>query len=370
MTGLRWFCAIFVVPVVLAASPACAACDCRQVRNIVRAGVETVNEHTSEVGGTIAQTILDGVAQLSGYSLRATEAQKRVVEAAQINAVSREKQLARGLAESGRYDPAASACLDLSGIFSIGQSGGGVGLSGRDITNASRNWSYGNEDIGKPVAKGGLSVANAIITDRDRFKGVGGFADPTSDARLLTDAMTLDTSRKEIAGAHIRLVNNIVDPIPAKPITALEGKTPAGRAQIAARQVDASRRSAAHAIISYLGDLVTPTGSAELADWARKAAPQGYPYAIGEAVSQLQAIDIFVRSRFANAKWHQQLAQMSPDAVQREQLLATVLTQQIEWMRFDLERRNAVAIAALLSSVLDARDAGTTNIPLAPVAGH
>lgn len=338
MTGLRWSCALFVVSGVLAASPACAACDCRQVRNIVGAGVETVNEHTSEVGGTIAQTILDGVAQLSGYSLRATEAQKRVMEAAQINAVSREKQLARGLAESGRYDPAASACLDLSGIFSIGQSGGGVGLSGRDITNASRNWSYGNEDIGKPVAQGGLSVANAIITDRDRFKGVGGFADPTSDARLLTDAMTLDTSRKEIAGAHIRLVNNIVDPIPAKPITALEGKT--------------------------------PTGSAELADWARKAAPQGYPYAIGEAVSQLQAIDIFVRSRFANAKWHQQLAQMSPDAVQREQLLATVLTQQIEWMRFDLERRNAVAIAALLSSVLDPRDAGTTNIPLAPVAGH
>ncbi|GAA5628132.1 hypothetical protein Brsp05_03428 [Brucella sp. NBRC 12953] len=370
MTGLLRRLAILVVVVALAASPARAACDCSRVRNIVQQGVETVNGHTSEVGGAIAKTILDGVAQLSGYSLRATEAQKRVMEAAQVNAVSREKQIARGLAESGRYDPAVSACLDLSGIFSLGQSGRGAGLSGKDVTNASRNWSYGNEDIGKPVVQGGLAVANAIITDRDRFKGAGGFADPTSDVRLLTDAMTLDTSKKDIAGAHIRLVNNIVDPIPAKPITLLEARTPAGRAQVAARQVDASRRSTAHAIISYLGDLVTPTGSDALVRWARKATPQGYPYAIGEQISQLQAIDIFVRSRFANAKWHQQMAQMSPNAVQREQLLATVLTQQIEWMRFDLERRNAAAIAAILSTLLDTRDMGTTSIPLAPASGR
>ncbi|WP_079211176.1 hypothetical protein [Brucella pituitosa] len=361
---------ILGVLVALAGSPATAACDCSRVRNIVQRGVETVNGHTSDVGRAIAKTILDGVAQLSGYSLRATEAQKRVLEAAQVNAVSREKQIARGLAESGRYDPAASACLDLSGIFSLGHSGRGAGLSGKDVTNASRNWSYGNEDIGKPVAQGGLAVANAIITDRDRFKGAGGLADPTSDVRLLTDAMTLDTSKKELAGAHIRLVNNIIDPIPAKPITVLEDRTPAGRAQVAARQVDASRRSAAHAIISYLGDLVTPTGSDALARWARDATPQGYPYAIGEQISQLQAIDIFVRSRFANAKWHQQMAQMSPDAVQREQLLATVLTQQIEWMRFDLERRNAAAIAAILSTLLDTRDMGTTSIPLSPASGR
>lgn len=370
MTGLLRHFARFVVMGVLAPSPAAAACDCARVRNIVHQGVETINEHTSAVGGTIAQTILDGVAQLSGYSLRATEAQKRVMEAAQVNAISREKQIARGFAESGRYDPAASACLDLSGIFSIGKANRGAGLSGKDVTNASRNWSYGNEEIGQPVVQGGLAVANAIITDRDRFKGTGGLADPTSDARLLTDAMTLDTSKKDIAGAHIRLVNNIIDPIPAKPITALEDKTPAGRAQIAARQVDASRRSAAHAIVSYLGDLVTPTGSDDLAAWAKKAAPQGYPHAVGEHVSQLQAIDIFVRSRFANAKWHQQLAQMSPDAVQREQVLATALTQQIEWMRFDLERRNALALAAVLSTLLDTRDTGTTMIPLAPAKGR
>lgn len=59
-----------------------------------------------------------------------------------------------------------------------------------------------------------------------------------------------------------------------------------------------------------------------------------------------------------------------PDAVQREQVLATALTQQIEWMRFDLERRNALALAAVLSTLLDARDTGTTMIPLAPAKGR
>ncbi|OYR17602.1 hypothetical protein [Brucella thiophenivorans] len=348
------------------AGSAYASCNCGTIRNIVNDGVKRVNEHTTSVGNDITQTILQGVAQMSAYSKRQTEAQKRITEAAQVNDVTREKQIARGVAESGRFDPAASACVDLSGIFSIGKAGGGKGLSGKDITNASRNWSYGNEDIGKPVIQGGLAIANAIITDRDRFKGIGGFADPTTDARLITDAITLDTTQKDIAGAHIRLINNIVDPAPAKPITALEAKTPAGRSQIAARQIDASRRSAAHSVLSYLGDIATPTGSAELADWAKKAAPQGYPYQVGDQVSQLQAMDIFVRSRFPNAMWHEQLAQMSPDAIAREQLLATALTQQIEWMRFDLERRNSVVFAAMLSTMLDDRDTRATSIPIAP----
>lgn len=349
----------------LASSSAWAdGCSCGGVRNIVKAAQTNINEHTTEVGNQIAQTILKGVAQLSAYQNRAIEANKRVQDAAQLNDTIREKQKARGIAESGRFDPASSACMDLSGIFSIGKAGGGQGLSGKDVTNSSRNWSYGNDAVGAPVADGGLSVANAIISDRDKFRGVGGLADPTSDVRLLTEAITLDTSDNKISEAYLRMINNMVDPVPSKPVTALEGKTPAGRAQIAARQVDATRRSASHAVYTYLGDLATPTGSKELADWAKKSAPQGYPYEIGDSVSQLQAMDIFVRSRFNNPKWHQALATMSPEAVQREQLLSQALNLQVDWMRFDLERRQAAATAAMLAVVLDDRDTRTTSIPV------
>lgn len=340
---------------------AMAACSCGGVQNIVHRAQENINSHTTDVGNQITQTILKGVAQLSAYQNRAIEANTRTQDAAQMAETIRERQKARAAAEGGRYDPAASACLDLSGIFNMGKSGQGVaGYGGNDVANASRNWSYGNEAIGKPVAEGGLSVANAIIADRDQLKNVGGFADPTSDVRLLTEAITLDTSDGDVSKAYVRMINNMVDPIPPKPITQAEMKSPAGVAQVAARQVDATRRSAAHAIYSYLGDIAAPTGGKELANWAKSAVTESYPYAVGEHVSELQAVDIFVRSRFSNPEWHQELAGMSPAAVQREQLLTQALNLHVDWMRFNLERRQASAIAALLSNNLDERDSRTT----------
>ncbi|NKC05447.1 hypothetical protein HED55_27095 [Ochrobactrum haematophilum] len=205
-----------------------------------------------------------------------------------------------------------------------------------------------------------MAVANSIIADRDQLKNVGGLADPTSDVRLLTDAITLDTSDGDISKAYVRMINNMVDPIPPKPITQAEMKSPAGVAQVAARQVDATRRSAAHAIYSYLGDIAAPTGGQELANWAKSAVTGSYPYEVGNHVSELQAVDIFVRSRFTNPEWHQELAGMSPAAVQREQLLTQALNLHVDWMRFNLERRQASAIAALLSNSLDERDSRTT----------
>ncbi|MDM8347063.1 hypothetical protein P8H26_16890 [Pseudochrobactrum sp. sp1633] len=342
-------------------SAAMAACSCGGVQNIVYRAQENINSHTTDVGNQITQTILKGVAQLSAYQNRAIEANTRTQDAAQMAETIRERQKARAAAEGGRYDPAASACLDLSGIFNIGKSGQGVaGYGGNDVANASRNWSYGNEAIGKPVAEGGLAVANSIIADRDQLKNVGGLADPTSDVRLLTDAITLDTSDGDISKAYVRMINNMVDPIPPKPITQAEMKSPAGVAQVAARQVDATRRSAAHAIYSYLGDIAAPTGGQELANWAKSAVTESYPYEVGNHVSELQAVDIFVRSRFTNPEWHQELAGMSPAAVQREQLLTQALNLHVDWMRFNLERRQASAIAAILSNSLDERDSRTT----------
>ncbi|NKB80257.1 hypothetical protein HED50_24005 [Ochrobactrum oryzae] len=87
---------------------------------------------------------------------------------------------------------------------------------------------------------------------------------------------------------------------------------------------------------------------------------ESYPYEVGEHVSELQAVDIFVRSRFSNPEWHKELAGMSPAAVQREQLLTQALNLHVDWMRFNLERRQASAIAALLSNSLDERDSRTT----------
>ena len=173
--------------------------------------------------------------------------------------------------------------------------------------------------------------------------------------------MTLDTSDQKVAQAYARMVNNMVDPLPPKPITEQEAKTAPGLAHIASRQVDATRRSASHAVFTYLGDLAAPTGGGPLADWAKKAAGPAYPNNVGDKVSKLQAMDIFVHSRFPNPDWHQQLARMSPDAVMRELALTQALNLYFNWERFNLERRDAAVNAALLSAIVDGTEGSGTS---------
>ncbi len=350
---------------ILTTETVAAGCSCGGVQNIISRARIDINNHTTDVGNYIVDSILKGVAQLSAYSKRETEAARRIAEGQDQNAVLRERQKIRALAEGGRYDPSASGCIDLSGILNFGGGQTNQGVGGIDISNLSRNRSYGNGAAGAGVRAGLLAVSQEIVVDRDALRNVGGFADPTSDVRLLTEAMTLDTSNQQVAQAFARMVNNMVDPLPPKPITEEEAKTTVGLAHIASRQVDATRRSASHAVFTYLGDLAAPTGGGALADWAKKAAGPAYPNNVGDKVSKLQAMDIFVHSRFPNPDWHQQLAKMSPDAVMRELALTQALNLYVNWERFNLERRDATVSAAILSTKIDGTEGAGTGAPVA-----
>ncbi len=178
----------------------------------------------------------------------------------------------------------------------------------------------------------------------------------------MLEPQTLDTSQGKVAKAAARLVNNIVDPVPARPLTDGEKKTPQGKAQLAARQIDEARRSAAHSVFAYIGDLAAPTGGSGLVDWAKKAAPASYSNTIGDKVSTQQVIDIFVQSRFSNPDWHQELAKMAPEAVNREIALTSALNLQVNWMMFQLMKREAAVSATQLATELDNRDTTGTAI--------
>ena len=150
---------------------------------------------------------------------------------------------------------------------------------------------------------------------------------------------------------------NIVDPLPARPITETELRSPAGSAQLAARQIDDARRSSAFATMAFYGDLITPAGGEEMANWAQSAVTEAYPNQVGDKVSTMQALDIFVHSRFANPEWHQELAKMSPEAVLRETALTNALNLHVNWLRFQLELTDATVNASSLAAQLDDRDA-------------
>lgn len=358
-----------------------AGCNCFAVQNMVTtahtATRQNVNLHTTQVGNYIADTIREVGAQLSAYQKRSDEVVKRVEEAGQTNDTIRERQIARSRAEGGRYDPATSACIDMSGIMNMGGGAVAQGPGGNDVVNASRNRSRGNGDEGQAVRAGGLALAQEIANARDAYVGVGGVLDPTADVRLLTENITLDTTDGDIASAFARLVNNIVDPLPARPLTETELATPAGRAQLAARQIDDARRSPAAATFAFYGDLATPIGGEELSQWAKSAVTDAYPNVVGDQVSTLQALDIFVHSRFANPEWHQRLAKMSPEAVMRETALTNSLNLHVNWLRFQLELRDAAVNASSLAAQLDDRDARSTggatgassNIDISPHPG-
>ena len=321
----------------------------------------TINNHTTQVGNYIVDNILRATQQLSAYEQRTAESNKRVEEGAQANETIRTKQRFRAEAEGGRYDPGVSACVDMSGIMKMGGGASTQGFGGNDIANVSRNRSNGNGAGGEEVRENGLALAQGILTDRDRLQNIGGVLDPTTDVRLLTENVTLDTTDDNVASAYARLINNIVDPTPAKPVTAAEMRTPQGLASAAARQIDAARRSSAHAVFAYHGDLIAPAGGNELAEWAQRAVTDAYPNVVGDKVSTLQATDIFVHSKFANPEWHQQVAMASPAAVTREIAITNALNLHVNWMRFQLELRNAAVNATNLAARLDDRDSGNTT---------
>ena len=373
--GLLLGTALVAGPIAAMTTPAAAVCDgcvtnaVNNMRVDLRQRQDQTTTAVQNAQQAIVEAITKGVAQTSGYQAQTTESQRRVQEATDVNETIRQRQIARAKAEGGRYDPAASACTDLTGVLQFGGGQAATGAGGNDAVNALRNRSRGNGGEGAEVRAGGLAVAQGIVRDRDEYEGYGGYLDPTSDVRYLTEPATLDTTDEKAAKVMVRLVNNIVDPTPPRPISAAEAKTPQGKAQIAARTIDDARRSAASAVFAYLGDLAAPTGGAALAKWAKGAVTPAYPREVGNVVSTQQAIDIFVYSRFANPDWHQELTKMSPAAVARETALTSALDLHVNWMRFELERRMAAVQAASLAAQLDKGDASTTAIPTRMTSG-
>ncbi len=145
-----------------AGSPAYAICD-----GCVVSAVNNMNANIStQIQGTTqaviaAQTAIvtalgQSTAQLSGYETRTARSQQRVEDAAQQIETMRQRDLARAKAEGGRYDPAASACRDLSGILQFGGGSNSQGVGGNDLVNAARNRGRGNQDVGKEVNEGDL----------------------------------------------------------------------------------------------------------------------------------------------------------------------------------------------------------------------
>ena len=257
----------------------------------------------------------------------------------------------RAVAEGGRYDPAASACAGLGGIAAATspvESPGPQAPTGNDTQNQARNYERCADDNDE-VCRGEGAVATGIIADRDASQDLGGVLDPTSDLRFLllqpTVAAGTSTTPEQLAVPAFRLIQNLVNPFPPPPITDTQATTPEGRGLIAARQADTARRSAPRGLLNWIQTRAMP--SLPLGDWARRTAPDGYPYPIDDRISLRQYYDVAIAASWRNPDWHRRVTEMSPEAAARESVLQQALANDIAWLQFELDLHAAATLAVL-----------------------
>jgi hypothetical protein len=353
--------------VVLQPGGASASCDCTsEIAAYAKQTQMVVNQHTDQVGNQIIDAIMRGVQQLSAYIERQSAADARLADATEQIETLRQRALARAEAEATRYTITGEACIAATAAARMTAAlaaGSDVYLNGFDFTNSLRNWSRGNDDTGV-VNKAGVAIAAYLVSARDQHSGELGVLDPTSDVRALTNNLTLIQPEGEDP-AVLALLVNLLDPTPPPPLTAEEMNTPTGITEAARRQVDDARRSTTIGVFEFLLNLQAARPANEIGSWLNAVMPPGYAAKIpADGISELQMLDLVIRSKYPNPAWHASMAGSSPEAVQRELLQVQALSLYVDWLRLDLERRTAMVDAVDLARSLDAGDVGI--VPVQP----
>lgn len=333
---------------------AVAACNCSFIAAQHRSTRQAINNHTTEVGRAIAETILKATQQTSAYLDRQVFAQERIVNAQMQNDAIKLREEARAQAESGAYDPGAGACAVTSLLGSLFQSTAGGGGNGRaspngfDIVNKSRNWARGIGPGGEEVREGSLAVVNGMIRDRDRFENLDGYLDPTSDVRFLMDRLTINTDDENVEEALWRMHQNFIDPVPPPPVTGSQANTPEGRTEIARRLHDDAVRSAAANLMAWHINSRTPV-STEASEQIRKMLPDMPASAIPDKASKLEVVNAVVQY-YNSQDFIESLSRASMESVLRTLVQVQAAGLDLDWMRYQLDSHRSVMDAATLAA--------------------
>ncbi len=319
----------------------------------------TLNVSRTEQTGRIIAAIRASAGQTSAYIQRHAAANEKLSDAADLNASIRTREGLRAEAEGGRYDPAASSCRGYAAAAALAAGeeivpgSPPLPATGADTQNQGRNYERcagGNEE----VCQGPGAVVQGIIADRDRHRGVGGVQDPTSDVRVLLQQPTAGSGTgsdpADLDAAIWRLSQNILYPVPDRPVTSDGAGGAAGRTEIALRQADAARRSAPAALLGWIQ--TRSAAQLPLGGWARRTAPEGYPYPIDDRISVRQYYDVAVSAGWRNPEWHKRLMAMSPEAVMREIASQLALSNDLSQLNFELELHRAAVDAVMAAAAL------------------
>lgn len=317
----------------------------RETRN----AVNDVRLEVRESADRIIAALRGHSGEQSAYQDKQIEASRRITDAAQQNDSQRLRQEFRAKAESGENDPAPDLCL-LAGLFKDGNGATARQPMGTAVAGAAAAASGGSDPA---VRAGGTALAGSIVAARTEFAGLMEYPDPTTESAVILEQPTLPMKTPQDRAAVERLVRNLTDPFPERPVVGEELRTGPGQERAAQRTIKETRIGAAREAIAMVMNMRSEVGPSE------KFLPyiediSNYNRPVGEQISELQQIDIRTLRYYApTPEKFAERATLSEKGLLQTLIDEISLNNRMLYLQLELDSRRAVVETQILSTLLD-----------------
>lgn len=323
-------------------------CPCGAVSSLHGETRAHTTRATTQAAREVVAALQEQTKQNSRYLDRQVEAHKRIADGEAQNAALRLRDMFRAEAEGRQFDPNPDFCL-LMDASEHTQPGGVAEQSRTAISESVANWSNG---AAQPVREGGIGMAAWLAREREELAQIGGTSDATSDWSWVFNTPTIPASDQDGRRALARLLSNLVDPHPPKPLTADDLRTPAGLSEAARRRSIDARNQAALAAAEFAVRLRLPDMPAEA--FKRIAARSRYSEPIPDFISELQALDIRTAAYFIPDADTLELRHSKTERALLQDLLdLQAINARINYLDLEAAARTAVVVAAIVGILTD-----------------
>lgn len=322
----------------------------RNASNQTRDGINAMRGDLVDGINRWIAALMQSTGENSAYTDKAIEAQKRLMDAAEMNQTNRMRQEFRAKAESGAFDPDPGICL-IAGLFGGGDAPPETTKSlGTTLASSAAAKASGADPA---VVAGGTTLAKSIDDDRKKMTEALGVPDPTANPAILVINPTIASSTDPTASAAIeRLIRNMTDPNPPKPVTAAEAETPEGKGRAAKRAIQLTRAYTGQEAIAMVINMRSEVGEVNDEWKAYVDDIAGYNRPVGNMMSELQGIDIRTLRYYAPSEnMIDQRNTASEKALMQQMVDQQAIANRIAYLQLELDSRRALVETQILSTL-------------------
>lgn len=263
----------------------------------LRNNVQDLKDISRDSHRALIQALKLASGESSSYADKTIEAQKRLMDGAQQNSATLNRQMLRAEAESGKFDVDPNACIIVdmflnseAGTVSEGQGSRAGGDVMRSITGGSPG-----------VRQGGAAAAREVMDGVTPVKINGlEIADGSVDLRYLVNSSTLDFENEKVAEAYTAALRNLVSPVPDRPVTAQEmAESPEAVVRAANQQGENSRRSIAINALAMTANMIEPRADSAPFKDMLKEAKVTYNRPLGQKISEMGQLEASILAMYA-----------------------------------------------------------------------